>query len=220
MSKGQHMRWLKPNYIQIQLLEDGISAVRQMVDAAGAVTLTKSYTPYGEALSSAGDGASAYGYTGEMTDVTGLVYLRARYYAPWDGRFVSRDGWEGVSARPVSYHRWVYGEGNPVRYTALTEAKRIRYGAVGQSGKKLNRPYHFFCTDCTAGESPNWLIEWLKDQQSKPGMDSHHAALVLGQYPEYFVILTPNQVRELCGGKVCFDPNLPKPDWIDQEEEP
>lgn len=29
-------------------------------------------------------------------------------------------------------------------YIALTEARRIRYGAVGSSGKEPNQPYHFF----------------------------------------------------------------------------
>jgi len=98
-------------------LGDALGSVRQMVDGAGQVTLVKSYEPYGSVVSSAGSGASAYGFTGEQQDVSGLVYLRARYYAPWDGRFVSRDEWEGVSTRPVSYHRWVYGDGNPVNVT-------------------------------------------------------------------------------------------------------
>ena len=99
------------------LLADALGSVRQLVDAAGQVTLVKSYEPYGSVVSSVGSGASVFGFTGEQQDVSGLVYLRARYYAPWDGRFVSRDVWEGVSTRPVSYHRWVYGEGNPVNVT-------------------------------------------------------------------------------------------------------
>ena len=50
-------------------------------------------------------------------DGTGLVHLRARYYAPRQGRFVSRDVWEGDYNRPLSLNRWNYVEGNPKNYT-------------------------------------------------------------------------------------------------------
>jgi len=46
----------------------------QLTNPAGTVTLAKSYASYGS-------GQSAYGYTGEQTDSTGMVYLRARYYS-------------------------------------------------------------------------------------------------------------------------------------------
>jgi len=111
-------------------LGDALGSVRQLVDAAGQITLVKSYEPYGSVVSSVGSGASAYGFTGEQQDVSGLVYLRARYYAPWDGRFVSRDVWEGVSTRPVSYHRWVYVSANPVNAvdpSGLYDGKKVHY---------------------------------------------------------------------------------------------
>ncbi len=63
-------------------LGDALGSVRQIVDSFGDVTLEKSYTPFGEVLSESGTGASVYGYTGEVTDPSGLVYLRARYYQP------------------------------------------------------------------------------------------------------------------------------------------
>ena len=51
-----------------------------------------------------------------MRDANGLVYLRARYYAPQDGRFLSRDAWGGDYNRPLSLNRWNYVEGNPVNF--------------------------------------------------------------------------------------------------------
>jgi RHS repeat-associated protein len=79
-------------------LGDTLGSVRQLTDTAGAVTLTQSYSPYGETISSIGNGATAYQYTGEMRDANGLTYLRARYYNSSDGRFLSRDTWGGVYA--------------------------------------------------------------------------------------------------------------------------
>ncbi|MBL8161402.1 MAG: hypothetical protein JNJ61_05400 [Anaerolineae bacterium] len=37
-----------------------------------------------------------YGFTGELTDSNGLVYLRARYYSPALGVFASQDPFEGI----------------------------------------------------------------------------------------------------------------------------
>ncbi|HNM36736.1 MAG TPA: RHS repeat-associated core domain-containing protein, partial [Anaerolineales bacterium] len=50
-------------------------------------------------------------------DSTQLIYLRSRYYNPADGRFQSRDTWSGDYNRPLSLNRWMYVEGNPVKYT-------------------------------------------------------------------------------------------------------
>ncbi|MBL6982007.1 MAG: RHS repeat-associated core domain-containing protein [Anaerolineales bacterium] len=88
-----------------------------MTDATGSVTLAQSYTPYGDILSSAGSGVSVYQYTGEIRDVTGLTYLRARYLDSGVGRFISRDTWKGEYNRPLSFNRWGYVEGNPINLT-------------------------------------------------------------------------------------------------------
>jgi len=61
----------------------------------------------------------SFGFAGEWTDQSGMQYLRARYYDPSVGRFVSRDGWEGNVFDPYTLNRWNYGFSNPVRYTDL-----------------------------------------------------------------------------------------------------
>ena len=61
-------------------LTDALGSVRQLADASGSITLAKGYEPYGERLGSAGSGGTMYGYAGEQTDASGLVYLRARFY--------------------------------------------------------------------------------------------------------------------------------------------
>ena len=94
-------------------LGDALGSVRQLVDGGGNVTLVKSYAPYGEVLGSAGSGMTSYGFTNEYTS-QGLINLRARWYAPGQGRFLSRDTWQGDYARPMSYNGWLYVAGNPV----------------------------------------------------------------------------------------------------------
>ena len=72
-------------------------------------------------ISSAGTSQTAYGFTGEQHSAdTQLLYLRARYYNPADGRFQSRDTRSGDGMRPMSMNRWMYVEGNPVNYSDHT----------------------------------------------------------------------------------------------------
>jgi len=96
--------------------------VRQLVsDTApdAKVTLTREYSPYGEIVSQSGTGNTEYGFTGELQD-GGLVHLRARDYTVADGRFLSRDSWEGDVNQPTSYNKWSYANANPVRFSDPT----------------------------------------------------------------------------------------------------
>jgi RHS repeat-associated protein len=94
-------------------LGDALGSVRQLTNSAGEVALAKSYDPYGKVLSSAGSGSSVYAYTGEQQDGD-MVYLRTRYLNVNDGRFLSRDTWEGDYNLPMSYNRWQYTYSNPI----------------------------------------------------------------------------------------------------------
>jgi len=95
-------------------LGDALGSVRQLTNASGAITYTKAYDPYGVVTSTSGASQSAYGYTGEQQDASGLTYLRSRYYASGTGRFLTRDTWGGDANSPLSFNRWNYVEGNPV----------------------------------------------------------------------------------------------------------
>jgi RHS repeat-associated protein len=44
----------------------------------------------------------------------GLYYLRARYYNPATGRFLSRDPNSGYINKPISLHKYLYAGGDPV----------------------------------------------------------------------------------------------------------
>ncbi len=96
------------------LLADGLGSVRQIADANGYLILTQDYEPYGSVRNSDGLRGSAYGFTGEERDTTGLIYLRARYMQPMLGMFLSRDPWSGDDLRPASMNGWNYVEENPV----------------------------------------------------------------------------------------------------------
>jgi RHS repeat-associated protein len=127
-------------------LGDALGSVRQLVNNAGKVTLAKSYDPYGNVVSSTGSGSSVYAYTGEQQDASGLTYLRARYYNPVDGRFVSKDTWEGDENKPMSMNRWMYTSGNPINYTDPTgkyhgdvhQDGTLQWGGQGQLAENIS----------------------------------------------------------------------------------
>ncbi len=117
-------------------LGDALGSGRQLADPAGAVTLTQSYAPYGETISSVGSGYSAYQFTGEMRDsYIKLIYLRSRYYAPETGRFLTKDSWQGDYNRPLSLNQWNYVEGNPVMYSDPTG--HIKKGNEAKEAREL-----------------------------------------------------------------------------------
>jgi RHS repeat-associated protein len=99
------------------VLPDHLGSVRQLADGAGGITLQQSYRPFGEQLERTGTTSSLLGFTGEPVDVTGLVHLRARYYSPAQGQFLTPDPFKGWQTLPSSLHPYQYGYSNPVRFT-------------------------------------------------------------------------------------------------------
>jgi YD repeat-containing protein len=69
----------------------GLSSVRLVVDAGTQQILdTYRYAPFGSLLTG-GTSNNKHRFIGETQDPTGLYYLRARWYDPTTGRFLTRD---------------------------------------------------------------------------------------------------------------------------------
>ena len=110
---------------------DGLGSTRLLstinVDAGGAplvgneaITDQYQYTAFGESdlASTTGTTQNNYRFTGEQLDPNlGFYYLRARYMNPSQGRFVGTDRFMGNTSDPVSLHKFLYGNANPMMYT-------------------------------------------------------------------------------------------------------
>ena len=97
---------------------DGLGSVRALSDGAGLVVQAYGYDEYGMALVSEGGVEQPFRYTREQyDDSTGLVYLRARYYDPESGQFVTRDDFGGNIVQPTSLHRYSYVTNRPTIFS-------------------------------------------------------------------------------------------------------
>ncbi len=96
-------------------LSDGHGSVRQLADINGIVTDSYVYDAWGSLISSSGSTANSYMYCGECNDsFTGFYYLRARYMDPSTGRFITQDTYPGTLSDPVTLHKYLYANANPV----------------------------------------------------------------------------------------------------------
>jgi RHS repeat-associated protein len=94
---------------------DGQQSTRQLTNAAGVVTDRYDYDAFGNGLFAAGTTPNSYLYTGQQFDAAvGYYYLRARYYAQTTGRFITTDPFGGIPSDPVSLHRYLYANADPV----------------------------------------------------------------------------------------------------------
>ena len=81
------------------------------------VTSQLSYDPFGNLTSGEPAGSSYFGFNAEDTSgLTGLQYLRARYYDISDGRFITADDYLGDTEEPLTLNRYAYTANNPMKY--------------------------------------------------------------------------------------------------------
>ena len=84
---------------------DAGGSVRALFDNTGAVTDTYAYDAFGNTVAQTGSTVNEFQYRGEQYDASlQMYYLRARYYRPQTGRFLSTDALEGeVETQPNLY---------------------------------------------------------------------------------------------------------------------
>jgi RHS repeat-associated protein len=118
---------------------DGGGSVRQLTDYNGTPTDTYEYDAFGNSFTKTGTTPNNYLYRGEQYDSDlGLYYLRARYYNPNTGRFMSRDPLHGYIDKPAALHKYLYAGGDPVNGfdpTGLVTVTKPQGGLGGAIGE-------------------------------------------------------------------------------------
>jgi RHS repeat-associated protein len=107
----------KVNGAYYYYIYNGHGDVVQVLDVNGIVVNSYSYDEWGNITSKTETIENPIRYAGEYYDEeSGLYYLRARYYDPTTGRFISEDSNEGNVTNPLSLNLYTYCTNNPIIY--------------------------------------------------------------------------------------------------------
>jgi RHS repeat-associated protein len=98
-------------------LGDALGSVRELTASTGTVGLARSYEPFGRVMATFGSDSSAYSFTGEQMDGTGLTFLRARYLATYLNQWIQPDPIVPDPYVPADWNRYAYVRNNPVNRT-------------------------------------------------------------------------------------------------------
>jgi RHS repeat-associated protein len=99
-------------------LADGLGSIRLLTDSQGQLVNAYGYEAFGETVSQSGTASNKYQFAGEQFDgALGDYYLRQRFYDPSNGRFGRMDNYEGRQNEPITLHKYLYANNNPVLLT-------------------------------------------------------------------------------------------------------
>jgi RHS repeat-associated protein len=133
---------------------DQLGSTTSLTNAAGATVQSYTYDAYGQLTSTTPTVENPFRYAGQYTDEkTGFQNLRARYYDPATGQFLSRDPLEDSTLQP-----YAYADNNPTNTTDPTGLSALSFlsnaaagaldSASGGYSTKLAGAYFHFDVDC------------------------------------------------------------------------
>jgi len=94
---------------------DGHGSTTALSDQSATITDTYAYEAFGNLIARTGTTTNYQRYSGERYDPNlGFIYLRARHYNPSIGRFHTMDTWQGNGQDPITLHKYLYANANPV----------------------------------------------------------------------------------------------------------
>jgi len=134
---------LPDNTARYYLYDSRGSAVA-LTDASGNITDTYLYGTFGDVNNRSGTTKNTFTYLGRhgvMDEGNGLYYVRARYYMPETGRFLTKDMLTGKDADPQTLNRYVYALNNPIRLIDISGFS-AKEGGAGQTNSKTSDELH------------------------------------------------------------------------------
>ncbi|MGG4451226.1 RHS repeat domain-containing protein [Brevibacillus porteri] len=117
-------------------------------------------------------------YAGEMFDKeSGFYYLRARYYDPKIGRFISEDTYKGQVDNPLSLNRYTYVSNNPLRFVDPSGHYQCE-GAISSCNKEISgNKYYKDLRDL----SPEEQVQILEDPRYSEFDKARVSLLMMGR---------------------------------------
>ena len=139
--------------------------VVHLTNGSGTITKDYDYDAFGIEINQDSADNNPFRYCGEYFDKeTQTYYLRARYYSPNTGRFISEDSYWGTLEDPLSLNLYVYCANNPIIFVDPSGH---------QPGDNYMEQYYLYESDyaqvgdyssISCGTPPDNIIEQTKDK--------------------------------------------------------
>ena len=144
--------------------------VIQLLDAEGNLVKTYDYDAYGNELTRDQNDENPFRYCGEYYDTeTGFIYLRARYYDPNTGRFIS------VDPAHDGLNWYAYCGGDPVNYWDYTGCYKTKLQKFLEFALLLQKVVSFaigdICAFANIGATSNRIDAYDEDFKYIYGQD-------------------------------------------------
>lgn len=196
------------------MIQDGLGSVRGLIQNDLQIAQWTHFDPYGEVWDEGGpvDGdRTAFGFTGEMTDDNGLVFLRARYYNPSLGVFPSLDPLEGNAKQPMSLNRYNYVHGNPVNvvdpsgkvredpsdFTSCVHGSRVERDCSCYAQEEYKLRFTGLEDMCKEGKLPDCSPIYATSVCSLAEPEIEHTVMIFGSRGDNFIFLSLGTLTEL-----------------------
>ena len=159
---------------------NGHGDTTSLMDSNGTITVSYSFDAFGNQATPTQNDTNPFRYAGEYTDAeTGMIYLRARYYDPSLGRFISEDPYWNVDNmtygdnpnedNPVpdiaaimqSSNLYVYGMNNPVRWIDPSGKVVTDWDRANLHQKNIDRLQYY--TDHWDEQTDDMKWRWARD---------------------------------------------------------
>lgn len=143
---------------QIFYHQDGLGSITLITDTYGQALNRYEYDAFGSPRSVWETVYNPFLFTGEPYDSNGLIFVRARYYDPATGRFLSKDTYLGMLNDPLSQNLYVYVGNNPVLYVDPSGHMAVCAGAYLTNDRDILRLLD-------KNEIDNWILRDLIDME-------------------------------------------------------
>jgi RHS repeat-associated protein len=130
---------------------DGLGSVRALSDASAGVQDEYYYDAFGKPSLHYGSITQPFAFAGEQLDSElDLIYMRARYYDPELGRFISKDPIKPIILLPYSLNRYQYAANNPVLLVDPTGGQALASSLLLGVGPNILKAYEYVV----------WYYDW------------------------------------------------------------
>ena len=118
---GQPLEQISSSNTVLYYHQDQLGSTRALTNSTGSVVATYTYDAYGNVTAKTGTITNPLQYAEQYSDAeSGLLYLRARYYSPNTGQFLTRDPLVALTQQAYGY-----GAGDPLNETDATGRNAI-----------------------------------------------------------------------------------------------